>query len=182
MGDLPEAGVHGVALHRLVGRDPVANRGCNLVGEVVPGEPVVFGIAMVDVSTTVLVGDTEDDILAAVPGRGVETLGAAGRHDWLGPPEVESLGRRLGLSVRPSIQEWTPAGPGRDHVEPEVGDAGVMVGVQAVGRGVPEPQVLREVKPGNQGAGGLQDDPEAGGDVDGVEVVSGVVARASILE
>jgi hypothetical protein len=51
-----------------------------------------------------------------------------------------------------------------------------------VGRGIPETQVLGEVKPADQGARALQDDPEPGGDVDDLKIVPGVVAGASPLE
>jgi hypothetical protein len=46
------------------------------------------------------VGDVEDEVLATVPRRRVETLRAAGGHDRLGPPDVEPLGWRL----------WCPSG------------------------------------------------------------------------
>lgn len=130
----------------------------------------------------VLVGDVEDEVLPAVPRGVVETLRTTGRHDRLGPPGIEALRRRLGLSVRPAIQERLPARPVRHDVETDVGDVGVAGRVKAVGRGVPESQVLSKVQPSNEGPGTVQDDPEPDGDVDDLEIIAGIVTRACSLE
>ena len=52
----------------------------------------------------------------------------------------------------------------------------------AVARGVPESQVLGKVQPSNEGRGTMQDDREPDGDVDDLEIITGVVTRACSLE
>ena len=86
------------------------------------------------------------------------------------------------MSVWPAIQERPPARPVRPEVDTDVGNAGVAVRVKAVGRGVPESQVLGKVEPSNEGGGTMQDDPEPDGDVDDLEIITGVVTRACSLE
>jgi len=63
-----------------------------------------------------------------------------------------------------------------------VGNADVALRVEPVSRGVPELQVLREVKLADQRLGTLQDYSQTGSDINDFELISPVVRRAGTLK